>query len=57
MGVCDSLDTFQEKISEMFEKFAMVCAHIDDMLFITKKEFENHLKSLGVFYKDSQNPD
>ena len=47
MGVCNSPDIFQEKISEPIDFFDMVCAYIHDVLVITKNHFEDHLKYLG----------
>ena len=51
MGVCNSPNIFQEKISELFDGFDMVHAYIDDVLVITKNNFEDHLKALGRFLK------
>ena len=36
----------QEKISKLFDGFDMVRAYIDDVLVITKNNFEDHLKAL-----------
>ena len=44
MGNCKSPDTFQEKISELFDGFDMVRAYIHDVLVITKNNSEEHLK-------------
>ena len=46
MRVCNSPDIFQENISELFDGFDMVRAYIDDVLVITKSNFEDHLKAL-----------
>ena len=46
MGVYNSSDIFQEKISELFDGFDIVRAYIDDVLGITKNNSEDHLKSL-----------
>ena len=46
MEFCNSPNIFQEKISELFDGFDMVRAYIDDLLIITKNNFEDHLKSL-----------
>ena len=35
MGVCNGPNIFQEKISELFDGFDMVCAYIDDVLNTT----------------------
>ena len=45
MGVYNSPDIFQENISEQFDGFNMVCAYIDDVLVITKNNFESYLKA------------
>ena len=37
LGVCNSPDIFQEKISKLFEGFNTVCADIIDVPLITKK--------------------
>ena len=46
MGVCNSPDIFQEKISELFEGFDNVRAYIDDILVINKGDFADHLQAL-----------
>ena len=46
MGVCNSPNIFEENISELFDVFDMVRAYIDDKIFITKNNFEDHLKAL-----------
>ena len=46
MGVYNSLNIFQENISELFDGFYMVRAYIDDALVITDNNVEVHLKSL-----------
>ena len=43
MGVCNSPDIFQEKISKLFEGFDMVHFYIDDVLVITKSDFKYHI--------------
>ena len=48
MGVCNSPDIFQDKISEIFDGFDMVCGYIDDVLVITKNNIEDHIKSLDM---------
>ena len=49
MGVCNRPDIFQEKISQLFDDINMVRAYIDDVLVITKYDFEDHLKALDRF--------
>ena len=46
MGICNSLDIFQEKISELFDGFDMVRVYIDDVLVTTKNNLEDILKAL-----------
>ena len=46
MGVCNTYNIFQKKISELFDGFDMVCAYIDDVQVINKINCEYHLKSL-----------
>ena len=46
MGVCNSPDIFQEKISKNFDRFDTVRESIDDVIIITKDNFTDHLKSL-----------
>ena len=52
MEFCNSPNIFQENIYELFDGFDMVRAYIDDVLVITKNNFEDHLKSLyGVLQR------
>ena len=46
MGVCNSPDMSQGKISELFECFNIARAYIDDLLVITKNSIKNYLKTL-----------
>ena len=46
MGLCNSPDIFQEKMSELFEGFDFVRTYIDDLLCLTKGSFEDHLEKL-----------
>ena len=46
MGLCDSPDIFQEKMSEVFEGLDFVQTCIDDLLTLTKGTFEEHLEKL-----------
>ena len=46
IGVCNTVNIFQEKISKILEGFDMVRAYIDDVLVITKDNFKDHLKAL-----------
>ena len=46
MGLINSPDIFQEKISELFYGFEHVRAYIDDILLTTKKDWSDHLLEL-----------
>ena len=46
MGLCNSPDIFQEKMSELFDGLDFVRAHIDDLLILTKGTHEDHLEKL-----------
>ena len=47
MGLCNSPDIFQEKMSTLMQELEYVRAYIDDLLIITKSSFEDHLYKLG----------
>jgi len=44
MGLCNSPDIFQEKMSELMDGLAFVRTHIDDLLCLTKGTFSDHLE-------------
>jgi len=44
MGLCNSPDIFQEKMSELMDGLAFVRTHIDDLLCLTKCTFSDHLE-------------
>jgi Reverse transcriptase (RNA-dependent DNA polymerase) len=46
MGLCNSPDIFQEKMSELMEGLQFVQTYIDDLLVITNGSFEDHLNKL-----------
>ena len=46
MGLCNSPDIFQEKMSELMEGLEFVRTYIDDLLCLTKGSFEDHLEKL-----------
>ena len=46
MGVSNSPDIFQEKISKLFNGFDMIGDYIDVVIVRTKNKPEDHLKSL-----------
>ena len=41
MGLCNSPDIFQEKMSSLMQELKFVQAYIDDLLCITKGSFED----------------
>ena len=46
MGLCNSPDIFQEKMSELMDGLEFVRTYIDDLLCLTKGTFEDHLEKL-----------
>jgi hypothetical protein len=48
MGLCNSPDIFQEKISEIMGDLEYVRAYIDDILLLSKDTWENHLNKLDL---------
>ena len=46
MGLANSPDVFQEKMSKLFNNFEDVRAYIDDILLLTKGDWEEHLVRL-----------
>ena len=46
MGLCNSPDIFQEKMSSLFADLQFVRAYIDDLLIITKGTFKDHLEQV-----------
>ena len=51
MGLCNSPDIFQEKMSTLMDGLAFVRAYIDDLLVITNGSWTDHLEKLEVVYK------
>ena len=50
MGLCNSADIFQEKMSELLSGLETVRVYIDDILHITKGSFEEHLEVLDEVF-------
>ena len=48
MGLCNSPDIFQEKMSTLMQDLEFVRAYIDDLLAITSGSFDDHLEKLDV---------
>ena len=46
MGLCNSPDVFQEKISTLMSGLEFVRAYIDDLLIITRSSWEDHLSKI-----------
>jgi hypothetical protein len=46
MGLCNSPDIFQEKMSELMEGLEFVRTYLDDVLCLTKGTFNDHLEKL-----------
>ena len=46
MGLCNSPDIFQEKMSELFDGLDFVRTHIDDLLILSKGSYQDHLEKL-----------
>ena len=52
MGLCNSPDIFQEKMSELFAGLDFVRAYIDDLLITSNSTWQDHLEKLDlVFFK------
>eukprot|EP00957_Ditylum_brightwellii_P142059 10823171-Ditylum_brightwellii.AAC.1 len=47
MGLCNSPDIFQEKITKMFADIKDAHVYIDDLLLITNGSWENYLGKLN----------
>ena len=50
-GLCNSPDIFQEKFNELFQGFKEVRAYIDDILLITKSDWNDHLTKLEKIFQ------
>ena len=48
MGLCNTLDIFQEKMNKLFAGFKYEWAYIDDLLIVAKGSFEDHLQDLDT---------
>ena len=46
MGLCNSPDIFQEKVSELMSGLEFCRAYIDDLLVVSKGSFEQHMEHL-----------
>jgi RNase H-like domain found in reverse transcriptase/Reverse transcriptase (RNA-dependent DNA polymerase)/Retroviral aspartyl protease len=48
MGLCNSPDIFQEKMSDLMTGLEYVRAYIDDLLILTKGSFDDHMIKLNT---------
>jgi len=48
MGLCDSPDIFQEKMSELMDGLAFVQTYIDDFLCLTKGTFSASITVISI---------
>jgi len=46
MGLCNSPDIFQEKMSKLMDGLAFVFTYIDDLLCLIKDSFTDHLETV-----------
>ena len=46
MGLCNSPDIFQEKMSKLMTVLEFARAYLDNLLLITKGNFDKHLEAL-----------
>jgi Reverse transcriptase (RNA-dependent DNA polymerase) len=46
MGLCNSPDIFQEKISHLMQGLEFVRAYIDDVLLISSRDWNDHIHKL-----------
>jgi len=54
MGLCNSPDIFQEKMSELMDGLAFVRTYIDDLLCLTRGTFSDHLERLELVQRRLQ---
>ena len=55
MGLCNSPDIFQERMSELFIGFDFVREYIDDLLVTTSESFKDHIEKLDKVFSRLQN--
>jgi len=54
MGLCNSPDIFQEKMSKLMDGLAFVWTYIDDLLCLTRGTFSDHLEKLKLVMRRLQ---
>ena len=50
MGLCNSPDIFQEKMSELMSGLEFARAYIDDLLIVSNDSFEKHLEHMEIVF-------
>ena len=50
MGLCNAPDIFQEKMNDLMQGLEFCRAYLDDLLVISKGNFEEHLEQLEQVY-------
>ena len=50
MGLCNSPDIFQEKMSTLLGDLEYVRTYIDDLLITTKSDWQDHLHHLDIIF-------
>ena len=51
MALCNSLDTFQEKMRDLFADIESVWTYIDNPLILTRGSWKSHLTQLEIVLK------
>jgi hypothetical protein len=51
MGLCNSPDIFQEKMSSLMYGLDFVCTYIDDLLCISTGDWDDHLQKLELVFQ------
>jgi hypothetical protein len=54
MGLCNSPDIFQEKMNTLLGDLEFIRAYIDDLLVITKSDWQDHLHHLEIIFQRLQ---
>jgi len=54
MGLCNSPDVFQEKMNNLLGDLEFIRAYIDDLLILTKGNWEDHLEKLEEVFQRLQ---
>ena len=50
MGMCASVDIFQAKVDKLLSDIEFVEMYIDDILVLSKDNFENHIYQLRIIF-------